>query len=179
MCMAPGPSHCNATPLRIGRCVTMAKEYRLSAERLEELKQELTYLKTVREKEVAELIKEARSFGDLSENSEYDEAKNEQGKLYSRIAELDEILSNYTLIEEQENHMDMVHVGNNVVVKDLEFDETLHYQIVGSQEADPMHGVISEESPFGKALLGAKEGDTVTVEAPRGAIEYTVKKIER
>ena len=114
----------------------MAKEYRLSAERLEELKQELTYLKTVREKEVAELIKEARSFGDLSENSEYDEAKNEQGKLYSRIAELDEILSNYTLIEEQENHMDMVHVGNNVVVKDLEFDETLHYQIVGSQEAD-------------------------------------------
>ena len=126
MCMAPGPSHCNATPLRIGRCVTMAKEYRLSAERLEELKQELTYLKTVREKEVAELIKEARSFGDLSENSEYDEAKNEQGKLYSRIAELDEILSNYTLIEEQENHMDMVHVGNNVVVKDLEFDETLH-----------------------------------------------------
>ena len=109
----------------------MAKEYRLSAERLEELKQELTYLKTVREKEVAELIKEARSFGDLSENSEYDEAKNEQGKLYSRIAELDEILSNYTLIEEQENHMDMVHVGNNVVVKDLEFDETLHYQIVG------------------------------------------------
>ena len=157
----------------------MAKEYRLSAERLEELKQELTYLKTVREKEVAELIKEARSFGDLSENSEYDEAKNEQGKLYSRIAELDEILSNYTLIEEQENHMDMVHVGNNVVVKDLEFDETLHYQIVGSQEADPMHGVISEESPFGKALLGAKEGDAVTVEAPRGAIEYTVKKIER
>ena len=80
----------------------MAKEYRLSAERLEELKQELTYLKTVREKEVAELIKEARSFGDLSENSEYDEAKNEQGKLYSRIAELDEILSNYTIIEEQE-----------------------------------------------------------------------------
>ena len=93
MCMAPGPSHCNATPLRIGRCVTMAKEYRLSAERLEELKQELTYLKTVREKEVAELIKEARSFGDLSENSEYDEAKNEQGKLYSRIAELENILA--------------------------------------------------------------------------------------
>ena len=156
MCMATGPSHCNATPLRIGRCVTMAKEYRLSAERLEELKQELTYLKTVREKEVAELIKEARSFGDLSENSEYDEAKNEQGKLYSRIAELDEILSNYTLIEEQENHMDMVHVGNNVVVKDLEFDETLHYQIVGSQEADPMNWRISEDSPFGRALLGKK-----------------------
>lgn len=157
----------------------MAKEYRLSAERLEELKQELTYLKTVREKEVAELIKEARSFGDLSENSEYDEAKNEQGKLYSRIAELDEILSNYTLIEEQENHMDMVHVGNNVVVKDLEFDETLHYQIVGSQEADPMNGVISEDSPFGKALLGKNAGDEVTVDAPAGPVEYKILKVER
>lgn len=179
MCMAPGPSHCNATPLRIGRCVTMAKEYRLSAERLEELKQELTYLKTVREKEVAELIKEARSFGDLSENSEYDEAKNEQGKLYSRIAELDEILSNYTLIEEQENHMDMVHVGNNVVVKDLEFDETLHYQIVGSQEADPMNGRISEDSPFGRALLGKEVGEEVLVEAPAGNLHYKVLDIQK
>lgn len=179
MCMAPGPSHCNAIPLRIGRCVTMAKEYRLSAERLEELKQELTYLKTVREKEVAELIKEARSFGDLSENSEYDEAKNEQGKLYSRIAELDEILSNYTLIQEQENHMDMVHVGNNVVVKDLEFDETLQYQIVGSQEADPMNGRISEDSPFGRALLGKKAGEEVVVEAPAGNIRYQIVEIQR
>ena len=157
----------------------MAKEYRLSAERLEELKQELTYLKTVREKEVAELIKEARGFGDLSENSEYDEAKNEQGKLYSRIAELDEILSNYTLIEEQENHMDMVHVGNNVVVKDLEFDETLHYQIVGSQEADPMNGRISEDSPFGRALLGQKAGEEVVVEAPAGNIRYQIVEIQR
>ena len=142
----------------------MAKEYRLSAERLEE---------------VAELIKEARSFGDLSENSEYDEAKNEQGKLYSRIAELDEILSNYTLIEEQENHMDMVHVGNNVVVKDLEFDETLHYQIVGSQEADPMNGRISEDSPFGRALLGKKAGEEVVVEAPAGNIRYQIVEIQR
>lgn len=157
----------------------MAKEYRLSAERLEELKQELTYLKTVREKEVAELIKEARSFGDLSENSEYDEAKNEQGKLYSRIAELDEILSNYTLIEEQENHMDMVHVGNNVVVKDLEFDETLHYQIVGSQEADPMNGRISEDSPFGRALLGKEVGEEVLVEAPAGNLHYKVLDIQK
>ena len=157
----------------------MAKEYRLSAERLEELKQELTYLKTVREKEVAELIKEARSFGDLSENSEYDEAKNEQGKLYSRIAELDEILSNYTIIEEQETARDIVHVGNNVVVKDLEFDETLTYQIVGSQEADPMNGRISEDSPFGKALLGKRTGDTVIVDAPAGNIEYKVVSIQR
>ena len=157
----------------------MAKEYRLSAERLEELKQELTYLKTVREKEVAELIKEARSFGDLSENSEYVEAKNEQGKLYSRIAELDEILSNYTLIEEQETQKDTVHVGNNVLVRDLEFDETMQYQIVGSQEADPMNGRISEDSPFGRALLGRKAGEKVVVEAPAGSIQYQIVEIQR
>ncbi len=157
----------------------MAKEYRLSAERLEELKQELTYLKTVREKEVAELIKEARSFGDLSENSEYDEAKNEQGKLYSRIAELDEILSNYTIIEEQAAVQDIVHVGNTVVVKDLEFDEVLSYQIVGSQEADPMNGRISEDSPFGRALLGQKVNTEVVVEAPAGNIHYQIMEIQR
>ena len=157
----------------------MAKEYRLSAERFEELKQELTYLKTVREKEVAELIKEARSLGDLSENSEYDEAKNEQGKLYSRIAELEEILSNYTIISEQEKNMDIVHVGNTVVVEDLEFSEEETYQIVGSQEADPMNGRISEESPFGRALLGRKAGDEVVVEAPAGNIRYKITAIQR
>ena len=157
----------------------MAKEYRLSAERFEELKQELTYLKTVREKEVAELIKEARSFGDLSENSEYDEAKNEQGKLYSRIAELEEILSNYTIISEQEKNMDIVHVGNTVVVEDLEFSEEETYQIVGSQEADPMNGRISEESPFGRALLGRKAGDEVVGEAPAGNIRYKITAIQR
>ena len=157
----------------------MAKEYRLSAERLEELKQELTYLKTVREKEVAELIKEARSFGDLSENSEYDEAKNEQGKLYSRMAELEEILGNYTLISDQEKNVDIVHVGTTVLVRDLEFDEELSYQIVGSQEADPMNGRISEESPFGRALLGRREGEEVVVEAPAGNIRYQIIRIER
>ena len=157
----------------------MVKEFKMSQERYDELKAELDYSKTTRADEIAELIKEARSFGDLSENSEYDEAKNEQGKLYSRIAELDEILSNYTLIEEQENHMDMVHVGNNVVVKDLEFDETLHYQIVGSQEADPMNGRISEDSPFGRALLGKKAGEEVVVEAPAGNIRYQIVEIQR
>ena len=157
----------------------MAKEYRISAERLEELQQELTYLKTVREKEVAEQIKEARSFGDLSENSEYDEAKNEQGKLYSRMAELEEILSNYTIIDDSEKSADMIHVGTTVVVKDLEFDEEETYEIVGSQEADPMNGRISEESPFGKALLGHKVGEEVIVEAPAGNLHYQILKIER
>ena len=157
----------------------MAKEYRISAERLEELQQELTYLKTVREKEVVEQIKETRSFGDLSENSEYDEAKNEQGKLYSRMAELEEILSNYTIIDDSEKSADMIHVGTTVVVKDLEFDEEETYEIVGSQEADPMNGRISEESPFGKALLGRKVGEEVIVEAPAGNLHYQILKIER
>lgn len=157
----------------------MPQEILLTYDGLHELQAELEHLKTVGRKEVAEKIKVALSFGDLSENSEYDEAKNEQGKLYSRIAELDEILSNYTIIEEQETARDIVHVGNNVVVKDLEFDETLTYQIVGSQEADPMNGRISEDSPFGKALLGKSEGDQVVVDAPAGRIEYKLLKVEQ
>ena len=157
----------------------MAKEYKLSPERLKELQEEMNYLKTVREKEVAELIKEARSFGDLSENSEYDEAKNEQGKLYSRMAELDEILSNYVVIEEEETEGDYVRMGSTVTVLDKEFDEEQTYKIVGSQEADVMARAVSEDSPFGKALKGAKVGDEVSVEAPRGTIRYRVEKIER
>ena len=134
----------------------MEREYKMSAARAQELKEELNYLKATRSDEVAEQIKVARGFGDLSENSEYDEAKNEQGKLYSRIAELEEILQHVVIV-----------------------DESNAPRIVGSQESDPMNGIISEESPFGKALVGAKEGDTVTVEAPSGAIVYTVQKIER
>ena len=156
----------------------MAKEYKLSPQRLKELQEEMSYLKTVREKEVAELIKEARSFGDLSENSEYDEAKNEQGKLYSRMAELEEILSNYVVIEE-ESSGDDVSLGSTVTVLDKEFDEELTYKIVRSQEADPMNGAISEDSPFGKALLGKVVGDDVTVDAPAGPVEYKILKVER
>ena len=157
----------------------MAKEYKLSAERLEELKNELTYLKTVREKEVADQIKEARSFGDLSENSEYDEAKNEQGKLYSRIAEIENILANYVVIEEHKEDHDTVRLGATITVLDVEFQEKETYQVVGSQEADPMNGRISEESPFGKALLGKAVGDDVVVEAPAGTIHYQVIDIQR
>ncbi len=157
----------------------MAKEYKLSAERLEGLKKELTYLKTVREKEVADQIKEARSFGDLSENSEYDEAKNEQGKLYSRIAEIEEILSNYVVIEESEDAHDTVRIGSTITVLDKEFGEKETYQVVGSQEADPMNGRISEESPFGKALLGKTVGDDVVVDAPAGTIHYQIVEICR
>lgn len=156
----------------------MAKEYKLSAQRLAELKEEMNYLKTVREKEVAELIKEARSFGDLSENSEYDEAKNEQGKLYSRMAELEEILSNCVVIEEDVDG-DYVRLGSTVTVLDKEFDEELTYKIVGSQEADPMNGAISEDSPFGKALLGRNAGEDVVVDAPSGPVPYKILKVER
>ena len=157
----------------------MAKEYKLSAERLEELKQELVYLKTVREKEVADLIKEARSFGDLSENSEYDEAKNEQGKLYSRIAELENILANYVVIEESADSSNTVRMGIRITVKEVATVEEESDQVVGSQEADPMNGRISEESPFGKALLGKAVGEVAVVEAPAGNIEYEVVAIQR
>ena len=157
----------------------MAKEFKLSPQRLKELQDEIVYLKTVREKEVAELIKEARSFGDLSENSEYDEAKTEQGKLYSRIAEVENILSNYVVIEEDEEAGNDIRLGSTVTVLDKEFNEELTYKIVGSQEADPMNGAISEDSPFGKALLGKAEGSDVTVDAPAGPVEYKVLKVER
>ena len=154
----------------------MEKEYKMSQARADELQEELNYLKTTRSDEVAEQIKVARGFGDLSENSEYDEAKNEQGKLYSRIAELEEILQHVVIVDESSS-TDVVAIGCKVTVKGPAGEAA--YSIVGSQEADPMHGLISEESPFGKALIGAKEGQTVTVEAPSGPITYTVQKIER
>ena len=158
----------------------MKKEYPMSAERKEELQKELTYLKTVREKEVADLIKEARGFGDLSENSEYDEAKNEQGKLYSRIAEVEEILLHTVIVDENDAGTNGISIGCRVTVQDVKSGRELpEYKVVGSQEADPMHRAISEDSPFGKALMGAKEGDEVMVEAPVGTIVYRIVKIER
>ena len=156
----------------------MAKEYKLSPERLKELQDELNYLKTVREKEVAELIKEARSYGDLSENSEYDEAKNEQGRLYSRMAELEEILSNCVVIEEEETDGDYIRMGSTVTVYDKEFEEEQTFRITGSQVADLMNGLISEESPFGKALMGRVAGEEITVDAPSGPVEYKILTVE-
>ena len=157
----------------------MAKQYKLTPKRLQDLQEELNYLKTVREKEVADQIKEARSFGDLSENSEYDEAKNEQGKLYSRIAEVEAILANYILIEEQPVSDTAVGLGSQVTVKDMTTGEEEVYQVVASQEADPMNGRISEDSPFGKALLGKEKGDEVAVEAPMGVLHYQVMNISK
>ena len=156
------------------------KEYKMSETRLQELKEELNYLKTVREKEVAEQIKEARGFGDLSENSEYDEAKNEQGKLYSRIAELEDIILHTVVVDESEQPSNVVSIGAKVVCTAVATGKTLPpYRIVGSQEANMAAGAISEDSPFGKAVMGAMVGDTVTVEAPAGSIQYHIDSIER
>lgn len=150
--------------------------YKMSQERFDAIQAELHTLETVRAKEVSELIKEARSFGDLSENSEYDEAKTEQGKLYSKIAELKNIIENADIIEEVE-HKNVVGLGCFVLVKCVGEKETEEYQIVGSQEANPMKGRISDDSPFGRGLMGHKEGDTVAVEAPAGEMKYKIVKI--
>ena len=158
----------------------MVKEFKMSQERYDELKKELDYSKTTRADEIAELIKEARGFGDLSENSEYDEAKNEQGKLYSRIAELENILLHAVIVDETDMDSDKVSIGCRVTVTNLDNGKELPaYKIVGSQEADVMSRAVSEDSPFGKALMGARVGDEVNVEAPRGMIRYRVEKIER
>ena len=158
----------------------MVKEFKMSQERYDELKAELDYSKTTRADEIAELIKEARGFGDLSENSEYDEAKNEQGKLYSRIAELEEILLHAKIVSESETDSVKISIGCKVTVTNLSTGKKLPvYKIVGSQEADVMNFAVSEDSPFGKALMGRKAGEEITVEAPRGAIRYRIDSIER
>ena len=152
--------------------------YKMSQERLDALKDELNYLDTTREKEVAELIKEARSFGDLSENSEYDEAKTEQGKLYSKIAELKNLIESAQIVEKVESSADTIVIGSRVKVLDIDEDSEEEYQIVGSQEANPMEGRISDDSPFGFALKGHKVGDTVTVEAPAGELQFKILSVE-
>lgn len=148
-------------------------KYKMSRERYEEIERELEYMQTVREKEVAEQIKEARSYGDLSENSEYDEAKTEQGKLYSKIAEYKNLLENAEIVEVTAR-AGAIGIGSKVKVLDIEFNEEAEYQIVGSQEANPRTGRISDDSPFGRGLMGHKIGETVTVEAPAGSLQFKI-----
>jgi transcription elongation factor GreA len=152
----------------------------MSQERLEELKKELNYMETVREKEVSEQIKEARSFGDLSENSEYDEAKTEQGKLYSRIAEYKDLIEHAEIVDNVDHNLpkDAVTLGSFVTVKDLDDELEDKYEIVGSQEANPREGRISDDSPVGKGLIGHRAGDTVTIAAPAGEIRLKVLSVE-
>lgn len=155
----------------------MAKDILITKEGLDELKAELDYLKAEKRLEIAEKIKIARSFGDLSENSEYDEAKNDQAKLENRINEIETILKHYKIIEEGSTRSKIVNVGTKVKVLDVELDEETEYKIVGSAEADPLNGRISDESPIGKALLGHKEGETVVAATPQGDLEFKIVKI--
>ena len=151
-----------------------AKQVYLTEEGLRKLEIELDDLRTNKRKEVVETIKVALSFGDLSENSEYDEAKNEQARVEMRIAELEEMLKHVKIIEQSELKNETVGIGNRVRVMDAEIDEEIEYSIVGSMEADPFNNKISDESPVGHALLGAKPGDELNVQTPNGAYKLTV-----
>ena len=151
----------------------------LTIDGLKKLENELDELKTIKRKEVAERIKQALAFGDISENSEYDEAKNEQAQLEERIAKLEAMLRNDKIIDEEDITTDKVSIGSKVLVKDLEYDEEIEYTIVGVAESDPYEGKISNESPVGSALLGNKSGDTVEVHVPDGIMEYKVINITR
>lgn len=148
----------------------------ITKEGLEERKAELNYLKTKGRKEVAEKIKIARDFGDLSENAEYDEAKLEQGQMEDRITVLENIIKNAEIIEEDDNK-GHVNLGSTVKLLDKEYDEELEYKIVGSEEADPIKGLISNVSPLGQAILGAKAGETVVANTPGGQMEFEILEI--
>ena len=153
----------------------MAKEFKITSLRLADLEKELNYLKTTREREVAAMIAEARSYGDLSENSEYDAAKDEQGKLYARIAEIEDILAHAVIIEDENEASGRVGLGCFVTVRNLKTGVEATYKITGSQEANPMQFKLSDDSPFGRSVVGKAAGETFTVNAPAGS--YTMKVI--
>ena len=157
-----------------------SNRYKMSQERFDFLKNELDYLETDKAKEVSEQIKEARSFGDLSENSEYDEAKTEQGKLYSKIAELKVLIDNAEIVEniEVDAPKDSVTLGSVVRVRDIEDDFEETYEIVGSQEANPRAGRISDDSPVGRGLHGHRAGEEVTISAPAGELKFRIISVE-
>lgn len=151
----------------------------LTYEGLKKYEDELHELKVVRRKEVAQKIKEAREQGDLSENAEYDAAKDEQRDIETRIEELEKILKNAEVVVEDEVDLDTINIGCQVVIKDLELKEEMTFKIVGSTEANSLKGKISNESPLGKALIGSKKGDTVKADTPVGILKFKVLKIER
>ena len=151
----------------------------LTYEGLKKLEEELEDLKVVRRKEVADKIKEAREQGDLSENAEYDAAKDEQREIEARIEELEKILKNAEVVVEEDVDVDVINIGCKVKVLDMEYDEELEFRIVGSTEASSLQGKISNESPVGKALLRHKVGDVVEVETQAGVVEYKVLEIQK
>lgn len=155
----------------------MAGQTKLTDEGLKKLEQELYNLKNISRKDVAEKIKQARAFGDLSENSEYDEAKNEQAKIEARIAELESILANVVIIDESAVDSSRIMLGSKVRVLDVKEKEEVEYRLVGSAESNPRKGLISDESPLGAALIGHKAGDKVIVNTPAGEMPYKVLAI--
>ncbi len=157
----------------------MARATTISRDGFNKLQEELEYLVTVRRKEVAERLKEARSYGDLSENAEYDEAKNEQGMLEAQIADLEVVIANAIIVDDDSLSLDEVGVGSIVKLKDFDLDEILNYQIVGSTESDPDNNKISDESPIGKACLKKKIGDIFEVEVPSGTLKFEILGIDR
>lgn len=157
----------------------MAKSIKITDDGLKKLQEELENLKTVGRADIAEKIKVARGYGDLSENSEYDEAKNEQAKIEARIVEIEAMLKNVEIISDIKGKAKTVMVGVKVKVYDEEYDEECEYRVVGSTEADPRNNKISDESPVGKALIGKKVGDEVIVEAPAGEIKLKILGISK
>ncbi len=157
----------------------MAKQIVVTEASFKKLKEELDYLKNVKRKEAAENVGIARSFGDLSENSEYDEAKNEQAKIEAQIAELEDNIAHAKVIADHEIPTDTVSVGVTVTLYDIDFDEEVAYTIVSSREVNPLNNMISDQSPIGKALIGTKVGTTVTVDVPDGTAQFKVLNIEK
>ena len=157
----------------------MAKQIFVSKDGYLKLQNELEHLKTVKRAEIAQAIKKARSFGDLSANSEYDEAKNEQAEIETKIAQLEETIKNATVLDDTQLKTDKVSVGNKVRIYNVLDDAEQEFSIVGSTEADPFANKISDDSPLGKALIGSREGDTITVEAPVGILKYTIIEIAK
>lgn len=159
--------------------MSQSKKFIMTYEGVKKLEEELEYLKTVKRKEITEKIKVALGYGDLSENSEYDEAKNDQAFTEGKIMQLENMLKNAVVVDESEIPKDKVSVGTIVKVMDYEFDEEVEYTIVGSAEADPMNFKISNESPVGSALIGKKVGDVVDVTVPSGISKFEILEIRR
>ncbi|MBP1565835.1 MAG: transcription elongation factor GreA [Oscillospiraceae bacterium] len=157
----------------------MAEKKQMSREGYEKLEQELAYLVTVRRAEVAQKLKEARSFGDLSENAEYDEAKNEQGILEAQIAEMENTLANAEVVDDEDISTNEVGIGSTIEVRRTDRDKIEKLKIVGTTEADPLQGKISDDSPIGKAAMKKKVGDIFTVEAPVGELEFEILSISK
>ncbi len=154
------------------------KDVILTPEGYEKLKQEIEHLSNEKRREVAERIRVAREFGDINENAEYDDAKNEQALLEHRIATLEERLRNARVIEKKEISKDVVSVGSKVKLRDVDAKQTVEYHIVGSAEANPAENKLSNESPVGKAIIGHKKGETVQVSAPRGSLKFKILEIK-